>query len=146
MGKKRVLFNINLPDDWTDQTVHTFMGPDDSGIQHMLTVIIDRDAGDIELNDFARERIDNMVDTLQSVDVLKDEQKDLENGEPVHEFVCRWIPTDDKVIYKKQIFMIVDGIGYTFSADFSKKTLKTIARQVEQMIVSFKPVDIPDDD
>jgi len=146
MSNKRILFDINLPDDWQDQTVYTFMGPDDSGMQHMMTIIIDKDAGDMELEDFARERIDNIVDTMPGVEVLKDEQKDLENGNTVHEFVYRWIPSDDKVIFKKQMFMILDGIGYTFSADFTKKTLKTIAMQVEQMINSFKPVNLPDDD
>ena len=146
MSNNRILFNIEFPDAWQDQTVHTFMGPDDGGIQHMLTVIIDKNVGDMELNDFARERIDNVIDTMQSIEVLKDEQKDLENGRPVHEFVYRWIPTPDKVIFKKHIFMILDGIGYTFSADFSKKTLKTIAMQVEQMIDSFEPIAIPDED
>lgn len=146
MNKKRILFKINLPDEWQDQTVHTFMGPDDSGLQHMVTIIVDKDAGSYGLEEFARERIDNVVDTMQSIEVLKDEQKELANGILVHEFVYRWIPTDDKVIFKKQVFMIIDGIGYTFSADFTKKTLKTIAMQVEQMINSFRPLDLPDEE
>lgn len=145
MNKKRVFFKIDLPDEWQDQTVHTFMGPDDSGLQHMVTLIIDKGAGDMNLEEFAHERIDNVVDTLPGVEVLKDEQKELENGVLVHEFVYRWIPTDDKKIYKKQVFMIIDGTGYTFSADFTKKTLKTIAMQVQQMINSFRPIDLPDD-
>jgi hypothetical protein len=146
MKNNRMLFNIDIPEGWQDQTVHTFMGPDDSGIVHMLTVIIDRDVGEMELDEFARERIDNVIDTIHGIEILKDEPKDLENGRKVHEFVYRWIPTPDKVIFKKHIFMILGGTGYTFSADFSKKTLKTIARQVEQMINSFEPVEIPGKD
>lgn len=146
MKNNRMLFNIDVPEGWEDQTVHTFMGPDDSGMVHMLTVTIDRDLGGMELDEFARERIDNITATMQSIEILKDEPKELENGRRVHEFVYRWIPTPDKIIYKKQIFMITDGTGYTFSADFSKKTLKTIAMQVEQMINSFEPVEMPDKD
>ena len=33
-------FQIDLPDGWEDQTIFTFRGPDDSGVQHNLVLII----------------------------------------------------------------------------------------------------------
>lgn len=130
-------FRLDLPDDWEDRTVYTFMGPDDSGVQHILTLVVDPEVDD-DLPEFARERIDAALESLQGAEVLKDEEKTLENGRTVHELVYRWIPTDGNVIFQKVAYMVLDGIGYTFSANFSKKTIKTIGLQVEQIIDSFE--------
>jgi hypothetical protein len=130
-------FRLVLPDGWEDRTVHTFMGPDDSGVRHMLSVVVDRDCGGLELPQFARERINALTEPLQSYEVLKDEEKELPGGKTVHEFVYKWIPLDGRIIYQKVIYMIIDGIGYSFSANFSKKTIKTIGRQVDLIVDSF---------
>jgi hypothetical protein len=139
MGKMTNRFNMELPDDWEDRSVYTFMGPDDSGVQHILTLVVDPKV-DVELHEFARDRIDAITETIQGIEILKDEPKTLENGNPVHEFVYRWIPTDGKVIFQKVIYMILDDGGYTFSCNFSKKTIKTLGIEMEQMINSFSPL------
>ena len=140
MGKMTNRFNMELPDDWEDRSVYTYMGPDDSGVQHIMTLVVDPEV-DIELDEFARDRIDAVTETIQGIEILKDEPKNLENGNPVHEFVYRWIPTDGKVIYQKTIYMILEDKGYTFSCNFSKKTIKTLALQMEQIINSFTPME-----
>jgi hypothetical protein len=139
MDKTNNLFTIKLSADWEDRTVHTFMGPDDSGVQHIITLVVDPEVGDEDLFDFARERIDTVIDSMQSITVLKDEPKTLKSGREAYEFVYRWIPMEGKVIYKKQIYMLIDGKGYIFGGDFSRKTIKTIGLEMDQMIDSFEP-------
>lgn len=132
-------FDIDLPNGWKDRTVHTFMGPDESGVQHILTLVIDRDVSNIELSEFARERINAVVDSMPGIEVLKDEEKTLSDGRAVHEFIYKWAPVNGKVIFQKQIYMLIDEVGYTFSANFSEKTIEAIGSDVEQIISSFQP-------
>jgi hypothetical protein len=146
MGSTNNQFKIDLPSGWEDQTVHIFMGPDDSGVQHMVQLIIDPDTGGIELEEYARNRIEAALEALQGAEVLKDEEKNLESGRLVHECVFKWIPTDDQIIFRKTIFMIIDGAGYTFGGNFSKKTLKTIGVEMERMIGSFRPGPVFEDE
>ncbi len=133
------LFNIGLPDGWEDQTVHYFKGPEDSGVQHAISLVIDRYAEGLTLSDYARERIDMMLEVLQGVEILKEEERSLTDERQVYECVYKWIPSDDKIIFRKVMFFLIDGVAYTFSSDFSKKTLKTIGVEVEKIIESFAP-------
>ena len=135
----RPQFGMELPDDWQDQTAYTFVGPEYGGMQHILTLIVDQQAGDVELTDYARERIDLLLDSMTGLEVLKEEEKTLDNGLGAYEVVVKWLPTDENVIFRKQVYVLDDGIGYTFSINFTKRSIKTIGVQVDQMISSFAP-------
>jgi hypothetical protein len=135
-------FNLSLPESWEDQSVYFFKGPEDSGVQHTLTLVVDKTAGESVLADFARERIDKELSTIQGAEILKEEEKQLPNGNPAYEVVLKWIPVDDKIIFRKEVFLILNGVGYSFAANFSKKTIKTIGVEVDQIINSFAPVSI----
>ncbi len=140
MGSPKSLFKIDLPSDWEDQTIYTYMGPEDSGTYHVMTLNIDHHVQAVSLSEYAREQIDAVLNSLQGAEVLKDEEITLENGNQAHEFIYRWIPTDDNVIFKKMVFMLLDDVGYIFTANFTKKTMKTIRHEVDQIINSFEPV------
>jgi hypothetical protein len=135
-------FQVTLPVGWEDRTVHYYMGPDDSGVQHALTLTIDHSAQGVNLQEYARERLDAALNTLQNVEILKDEGRELAGGRPAHECVYKWIPSDDRIIFRKLVFMMIDGTAYTFSADFSKKTIKTIGVEADRIIESFIPAGI----
>ena len=132
-------FKINLPDGWEDQTVYTFRGPDNSGVQHMMMLNVDRHLQAEDITSFAEEKTDPIIQALQGVEVLKDEEVTLENGNPVYEFVYKWVPSDGNVIFQKHVFVIKDGIGFNFSAGFSKKTIKTIGTQMSEIVESLLP-------
>ncbi len=141
-----VPFLIKLPPDWEDQTIYTYMGPEDSGVQHFLTLVVDKSAGKTELVDYVREKRELTLNTMPGMEVLKEEQKALDSGFPAVEIVFKWIPSDENIIYRKQVFLIVDEIGYIFSANFSKKTIKTIGTEVDRIINSFNPRPDTEDD
>ena len=132
-------FSIELPDDWEDATTYSFMGPEINGVQHLLTVSVDNEVGDEYYVDYARGRIEVLTMTLSGLEILTEEERTLENGTQYYFMACRWIPTDGRVLYQKYYYMIIDGVAYTFAGTFSKQSLKTIGRQVEQMINTFKP-------
>jgi len=137
MSSTNSQFRVDLPDGWEDRTVHLFMGPDDSGVQHMMQLIVDPDTGGVDLAEYARNRIDAVMESLQGAEILKEEEKILDNGRTIYECVYKWMPTDDEIIFRKNVFMIIDGAGYTFAGNFSKKTLKTIGVEMDRIIESF---------
>ncbi len=142
MSKTNNLFRIELPEEWLDQTVHYFLGPEDSGIQHSLTLFVDDNPDTDDLEEYARERVDQTVQALPDVEILKEETRDLSNGITVYETISKWIPPEGQPSFRKHLFLMYDKKAYTFTGDFSKKTLKTIGAEVDQMIESFVPGDI----
>ncbi len=139
-------FRIDLPDDWADKSAYSFMGPEENGVQHLLTLTIDREIEDDDLTEFAQARIEILRGSLQGMEILKEDERTLENGIPVYEMACRWIPVDGTVLFQKYYYLIVDGAGYTFTGTFSKRTLKTVGVVVERMINSFRPAMPQSDD
>jgi len=136
----RGLYNITFPDGWEDQTVYTFKGPDDSGVQHNLVLIIDNEVGGVNLNTYAKLRLDSIKGNLPGFELLGEREKSLKSGVPAYEIVYKWAPGDDKMLFQKQVFMIIDGKAYNFTSSFSKKTIKTIGAQVDEIIDSFAPI------
>jgi hypothetical protein len=132
-------FQLTLPDSWSDRTAHLFQGPDDSGVQHNLQLVIEPDTDAADAAEYGRDRFDSLMESIQGATVLKQEEKTLSDGRTVYECVYKWIPVDSQVMFNKVVYMIVDGAGYTFTANFSKKTIKTIGVEVDRIIESFHP-------
>lgn len=132
-------FLLTLPDGWSDLTAYLFQGPDDSGVQHNLQLVIEPDTDADSAEEYGRDRFESLMGSIQGATILKQEEKTLSDGRTVYECVYKWIPVDSQVMFNKVVYMIIDGAGYTFTANFSKKTIKTIGVEVDRMIESFRP-------
>ncbi len=132
-------FRIELPEGWEDQTVHYFMGPLDSGVQHSLTLFIDRRPSTSDVQEYARERIAQTLEIMPGMEVIKEEGKTLHGDMEAYEAVCKWIPPGGSPTYRKLVYIIKDKTAYTFTGDFSKRTLKTRGVQMDSMIEGFTP-------
>lgn len=132
-------FKIELPDGWEDQTIHYFMGPDESGLQHSLSLQVDPQPNTDDLGEYARERIDQALESIPGAEVLKEEEKQLPNGALAYEVVYKWAPSEDKVVFQKLVFVKHGKTMYNFNGTFTKKTIKTIGVEVDRMIAAFVP-------
>ena len=132
-------FKIELPDGWEDQTVHYFMGPEESGLQHSLSLQVDTQPDTDELADYARERIAQVLESIPGVEILKEDEKQLPGGVPAYEAVYKWAPSEDKVVFQKMVFVKHNDVMYNFNATFTKKTIKTLGVEVDRMIAEFIP-------
>lgn len=140
-------FLLNLPEGWTDTTVFTFQGPHDSGVQHNLVLVIDPAVEkDIEIAAYAKQQLENSKLVLPGFEMINEQEKTIIPDIPAYEIVYKYIPADEVIIFQKQVFMIIDGKGYSFTSSFSKKTLKTIANEVDEIIASFVPITQKKDD
>lgn len=146
MEKTNNLFRIILPDEWEDRTVFTYFGPHDSGIQHNLTVNVDPTPSEKkDLVQYARSQTSNNESEFPGFTMIAQREKELPQGLPAYEIVYKYCPVDGMVIFQKQIFILAEGKGYILTASFSKKTMKTIARVVDQIIASFTPVELEEE-
>ncbi len=139
MAQPKTRFTLELPGGWEDETIYTYKGPDDSGVQHRITLVIDRSTDAASAEEFARPRIDAVMATLQGTEILKEEPKELASGIPAYECVYKWIPVGSDARFVRNIYLLVGGAGYTFSGAFSKKTLKTIGVEMDRILESFAP-------
>jgi hypothetical protein len=132
-------FKIELPDDWEDQTIHYFMGPEESGLQHTLSLQVDTQPNTDDLEEYARQRIEQALESIPAAEALKEEERQLPNGASAYEVVYKWAPSEDKVVFQKLVFVQHGKIMYNFNGTFTKKTIKTLGVEVDRMIQAFVP-------
>jgi hypothetical protein len=135
------LFQINLPEGWKETTIHTFQGPHDSGVQHNLVLVIDPEVPKkTDLKEYALQQSGTTKEALPGFALISEKEKTMPNGLPAFEIVYKYVPGEGIELFQKQLFMIIEGKGYIFSATFSRKTLQTIAYEVDRIIAGFTPV------
>ncbi len=132
-------FKFDLPGEWKDQTVYYFRGPNIDGTDHQIILTLDRNLQHEQIEPFAREKTKPIVESLGGLEVLKDEEITLENGNPAYEFICKWIPSDDLTIIKVFIFVFYDNIGFSFNCDFSRKSHKMLGQQFRKIVEKILP-------
>jgi hypothetical protein len=137
MEMKKSGISIAVPEGWEDQTIYTYKGPDDNGIQHNLIVQVDPELETDDLFTYSQQRIQALKDSLPGFELLSETERKLKSGLMGYDAVFKWVPSEGKVIFQKQVYVISGGKAYCFTASFSKHTLKTIGCDVDAMIDSF---------
>lgn len=129
---------ISLPEGWEDITVYTYKGPDDSGVQHNLIIMIDTELETNDLYRYAQQRVQVLKDSLQGFELLSEKEKKLKSGLEAFELVYKWAPAEGKIIFQKQVYIMSGDKAFNLTSSFSKQSLKTIGNDVDAMIDSFK--------
>ena len=132
-------FKLSTPGEWEDQTVYVFRGPTIDNQDHQLMMTVDRQLQNDNISAYARDRTNPIVEGLQGVEVLKEEEVTIEDGNPTYEFVCRWMPAEGFSVIKKYVFVFKDKMGFMFNCGFSKKSYKMLSAQIKQVIDSLLP-------
>jgi hypothetical protein len=133
------LFQLAFPDGWKETTVYTFEGPHDSGLQHNLIVVVDQYAGkDCELKEYVHGQLATTSLTLPGYELVNEKEFALPDGCPALLIVYKYVPAENTVLFQKQVFVKKADSVYIFTATFNKKTLQTIANDIDQIISSFR--------
>ncbi|MFH1686347.1 MAG: DcrB-related protein [bacterium] len=127
-------FRLGLPDGWDDQTIHFFQGPEEFGLLHNLTLMIDADPPCDDLDEYVSGQLDHTLGSLPDAEVLKEETRRRPDGLAVRAVTLLWRPPSKTPEIKKLYYMEKDGVFYNFSAPFTKQTLKTLAVEIDRMI------------
>jgi hypothetical protein len=138
-------FRIDLPDSWQETTVYTFQGPHDSGVQHNLVLVIQHDMPKkADLIQWAKQQFGTHKETLPGYEFINEKEKIMPDGTPAYEIVYKYSPTDQFTFFQKQVFVIKEDKGFIFTSTFSKKTLETIAIDVDKIINTLRMIE-PED-
>ena len=133
------LFKLSFPDGWKETTVHTFEGPFDSGVQHNLVMtVLPALQADVKLGTFAKFQTETSAGMLPGFEMVSEKEVAFFNGIPGYEVCYTYRPTDEIVFHQKQWYFAIKDKVYLVTATFNKKTMKTIAQEVEQIIRSLK--------
>ena len=133
-------FKIELPrEDWEDQTVYAFKAPRVADTDHWVLMTIDRQLRQDTVEKFAKEKIKAIAGSLQSVEVLKDQEVTLKKGNPVYEYVIKGVIGHQLSRYRKYVFVFYDNRGFTINTEFTKKSYKLLNPQLKELIEYFFP-------
>jgi hypothetical protein len=132
-------FTLALGKDWVDKTAFSLAGPITDGIQHLITVTVDPDVEVDAVRDYADWHTRILEAQLKGCQVLKRASVSLINGMPAYRVIYVWHPMEDLRLYQDQLYVLHEGVGYTLTASFTKKTRKTLGPQVARMMLSFNP-------
>jgi hypothetical protein len=130
-------FSISLPEGWEDTTCHTFQGPHDSGVQHNLVLsVVGPIDGNTSTAQFARAQIRESAAELPGFEMISERALRTQNSLPMHEIVYRYTPSDGLTFYQKQYYVIAGEKAYIFTSTFTKKTLQTVANEVDKIVAT----------
>jgi hypothetical protein len=140
MSKTNTVFQLTFPDDgWKETTVHTFQGPNSSGVQHSLVLTIEPSVKKtIELVEFVHGQLVNIKQAMPGFVLVHEGARTILNGKPGYEVVYKYSPTEGIVYFQKQIYVRFDEKVFIFSSAFSKKTLSTMGPLIDSIITSLK--------
>ena len=139
MSTNNSVFTINIPDDWKETTVFTFEGPNEDGLLHNLVVVIDPFAdNDTDIKSYVQSQIKNGLDKLSGFELVYENETEQKNNRRCYEICYKHVPVEDVVLYQKQLY-ITDKKGmYIFTSGYTKKTMQTVAYEVDRIIESFR--------
>lgn len=137
--KNNHLFHVDLPPGWTDGTIHFFQGPEEGGVRPVLSLAVDDPPETKDVEEYARERIENAMASFPGAELVRKERTPLESGEEAETAVIRYGEPGSGSMFKRLDYLIIDGVGYNFVGTFTKRQMKTVALQVEEMIKRFNP-------
>lgn len=130
-------FVLQIPQEWEDQTVYRFKGPEDDGINHNILVTIENEVDIPDLERYADMQIKVVETELQGYHELKRGRIVLNNRFPAYELVYKWCPVEDREVYQRVIYILHKETGYILTATFSKKTWKTRGAEIDKILRSF---------
>ncbi|MBW2662689.1 MAG: DcrB-related protein [Deltaproteobacteria bacterium] len=130
-------FGLQIPQEWEDQTVYRFKGPEEDGINHNIIVTIENQVDIPDLATYADMKIKAVETELQGYHELKRGQLLLNNQLPAYELVCKWCPVEAMEVYQRSIYILHNETGYILTATFSKKTWKTRGTEIDKILKSF---------
>ncbi len=89
-------FRMTLLDGWVDQTVFIIRGPEEDGVEHILTIQIDPKLGRTAIEKYGEKMAEATLASLTNAELLKSGPVTLPGGLAAYELVFKWLPMEDQ--------------------------------------------------
>jgi len=137
-------FSFSLSAQWEDQTTFFIAGPELDGIQHNISVRIERGVEAPDIEAFSKQRIGELARGLDGFHGLSHGPVTLRGPCAAYQVVYRWAPPNQREVYQRMMFVLNGRSLYTLTVTFSEKSLKQLGAQVDRIYRSFSPACPPD--
>jgi hypothetical protein len=131
-------FSLDFGPQWIDRSIYRFEGPLEDGIQHYITVSIESDLDQTDLEAYATLQIKALANELQGYHELKRGPLLLASRQPAYELVYQWCPAEGVELYQRHLWVLHQRMGYALTAAFSKKTWKLLGDEVDRILRSLR--------
>lgn len=126
-------FRLALPDGWVEQTVYMFVGSEEGGQPHHVSLQVDSDPNTTDLAEYAAPRLQADLDSLPSAEQVKSEPLELPGGMEAHVTTVKWRSGKDQVLFRRQLFVQRGGLVFTLAGNFTKKSIQLLSGQMDMM-------------
>ena len=126
-------FRMTLLDGWVDQTVFIIRGPEEDGVEHILTIQIDPKLGRTAIEKYGEKMAEATLASLTNAELLKSGPVTLPGGLAAYELVFKWLPMEDQVIFRRQLYVERKKHAFIVSGSFSEQTLEAFSPQMDTM-------------
>lgn len=122
-------FTVQLPAGWVDNSAYLFSSPEHGGRRQTIHLSVDRTPRTTEVDLYAQERIEMIRSAFPQAEFLKAEAIVLNNRVRAFELIY----TLNQQSFRRQIFVMLRGQGYTFTGDFTPQEINTIGTCVRAL-------------
>jgi len=136
MGTNRRI-TVELPSGWSDESIYFFRGPEQAGMAHSLSVLVDENPGTTDVDSYARDRVLMLQASQSGLEVLKEGAITMDDGREAYEMVYKVAGSGPRPEFGRQVFMLQGGTAYAFQGKYTKPTARTLGAAIDQMIRSF---------
>lgn len=137
-------FTLDLPDSWTDQTLHTLVGPVVDDHQHAVLIASGEIDGDPPLAELAAQQIAGFERSMPGAQVLASGPLDMLDGTPAHRVIFSMPNEAAERLYAEQIYVRANATLYMLTATFTRLSRQTIGERVERVMRSFSAEAAPE--
>ena len=135
MPTNNTLFKLTLPDEWKETTVYTFEGPLDNGLQHSLVfTILPGLQKNITIATYAKLQTEESAGKLPGFKLIYEKPVSFFDTIPGFEICYSYRATDEMKFMQMQWYFTGKDKVYLFTGTFTKKTIKTIGKEVESIV------------
>jgi hypothetical protein len=131
-------FVLKVPSDWEDRSYYRFEGPIEDGVKHNIIVIIENNVEVPSLQQYAELNMKAVETELQGYQELKRGPVTLDNQVSAYELVYKWTPVEDRQVYQRVIYILINKTGYVLTSTYSKKTWKILGSAINKILMSFR--------
>jgi len=101
--------DLQIPDGWQDNTIHSFVLPGDGGGAASLVITRDMEAGDVDLSAYADQQLVRSAQQLPSYTLLSREQRAIANR-PATQSDFTWLTPEGISVRQRQACLRLSGL------------------------------------
>jgi len=143
-------FNLEIPAEWQlyvhdeslgerdrDDTVYTFFGPEEDGMQHLLTINLEPKPRYSDAAEYAHAHNEVMSNELKGYRPLKTENVESEDEFTRCSVIATWAPVEGMEQFLYHLYVAAKGLAGKLTINLTRKPRDTIGLEMIEAMKTF---------